>query len=137
MRRTDVYLKLELVLEEKESAERVAAEICRQVRKLHGVRQAEVSNTVASKERGSDCAVTDRALVRSFFLDCSNRETNMKRLKLFSVLALGASLAHAAPLATERLAAAAQSFKEVMGTPDKSIPQGLMNKAQCIVIVPA
>ena len=46
MRRTDVYLKLELVLEEKESAERVAAEICRQVRKLHGVRQAEVSNTV-------------------------------------------------------------------------------------------
>jgi len=46
MRRTDVYLKLELVLDEKESAERVAAEICRQVRKLHGVRQAEVSNTV-------------------------------------------------------------------------------------------
>jgi hypothetical protein len=46
MRRTDVYLKLELALDEKESPERVAAEICRQVRKLHGVRQAEVSNMV-------------------------------------------------------------------------------------------
>jgi len=46
MSRTDVYLKLELVLDEKESPERVAAEICRQVRKLHGVHQAEVSNMV-------------------------------------------------------------------------------------------
>jgi hypothetical protein len=46
MLRTDVYLKLELVLDEKESPERVAAEICRQVGKLHGVRQAEVSNMV-------------------------------------------------------------------------------------------
>jgi hypothetical protein len=46
MRRTDVYLKVELVLDEKEPVERVAAEICRQIRKLHGVRQAEVSSTV-------------------------------------------------------------------------------------------
>ena len=57
-------------------------------------------------------------------------------VKLFSALALGASLAHGASDAAERLAAAAQSFMEVMGTPDKAIPQGLMNKAQCIVIVP-
>jgi hypothetical protein len=46
MRRTDVYLKVELVLDEKETPERVAAEICRQVRKLHSVRQAEVSSIV-------------------------------------------------------------------------------------------
>jgi hypothetical protein len=46
MVRTDVYLKVELVLDEKESAERVAAEICRQVRKFHGVRKAEVSSTI-------------------------------------------------------------------------------------------
>jgi hypothetical protein len=46
MRRTDVYLKLELVLDEKENVERVAAEICRQIRKLHGVRNAEVSSAV-------------------------------------------------------------------------------------------
>lgn len=46
MRRTDVYLKVELALDEKEMVERVAAEICRQIRKLHGVRNAEVSSTV-------------------------------------------------------------------------------------------
>jgi lipid-binding SYLF domain-containing protein len=36
----------------------------------------------------------------------------------------------------KRLQAAADSFTEVMGTPDKSIPQDLLNKAQCIIIVP-
>ncbi len=46
MVRTDVYLKVELVLDEHEPVERVTAEICRQIRKLHGVRQAEVSSTV-------------------------------------------------------------------------------------------
>lgn len=46
MVRTDVYLKVEVVLDEKESAERVAAEICRMVRKMHGVRHAEVSSLV-------------------------------------------------------------------------------------------
>ncbi len=46
MVRTDVYLKVEVVLDEKEPAERVAAEICRQIRKLHGVRQAEILSTV-------------------------------------------------------------------------------------------
>jgi len=46
MRRTDVYLKVELVLDEKEQLERVAAELCRMIRRVHGVRSAEVSNTV-------------------------------------------------------------------------------------------
>lgn len=46
MVRTDVYLKVEVLLDEKEPAERVAAEICRQIRKMHGVRHAEVSNLV-------------------------------------------------------------------------------------------
>jgi hypothetical protein len=46
MRRTDVYLKVEVILDEKEPVERVAAEICRQIRKMHGVRQAEVSSVV-------------------------------------------------------------------------------------------
>ena len=36
----------------------------------------------------------------------------------------------------ERLTAAAESLKEVMGIPDKSIPQELLERAQCIVIVP-
>jgi len=56
--------------------------------------------------------------------------------KLFLFLALGTALMHAAPTAPERLAAAAEAFKDVMGIPDKSIPQQLINKAQCIVIVP-
>ena len=46
MVRTDVYIKVEVALDEKESAERVAAEICRMIRKMHGVRHAEVSNLV-------------------------------------------------------------------------------------------
>jgi len=36
----------------------------------------------------------------------------------------------------ERLEAAADSLKEVMGIPDKSIPQDLLERAQCLVIVP-
>jgi len=36
----------------------------------------------------------------------------------------------------ERLDDAAALFHEVMSTPDKSIPQDLLNKAHCIVLVP-
>jgi len=46
MRRTDVYLKVELDLDERESPEKVAAEICRMIRKVYGVRTAEVSSVV-------------------------------------------------------------------------------------------
>jgi hypothetical protein len=46
MRRTDVYLKVELALDEKESAERVAAEICRVIRRVYGVRKSEVSSMI-------------------------------------------------------------------------------------------
>lgn len=46
MRRSDIYLKVEVILDEKETADRLAAEICRMVRKIYGVRQAEVQNVV-------------------------------------------------------------------------------------------
>jgi hypothetical protein len=46
MPRTDVYLKVELNVDEKEQPERLAAEICRQIRKIYGVRSAEVTNMV-------------------------------------------------------------------------------------------
>jgi len=39
--RTDVYLKVELDLDPKEKPERVAAEICRTIRRIYGVRKAE------------------------------------------------------------------------------------------------
>jgi lipid-binding SYLF domain-containing protein len=36
----------------------------------------------------------------------------------------------------ERLADAATLFSEIMGTPDKSIPQDLLDKSYCVVLVP-
>jgi SH3 domain-containing YSC84-like protein 1 len=60
------------------------------------------------------------------------------RMRLFA--ALTATLlpftAYAASDAPKRLEAAAEAFKEVMGIPDKSIPQDLLEKAECIVIIP-
>ena len=58
------------------------------------------------------------------------------KVRLLTTLALGAGLLSAQSDATTRLGVAAQTFKEVMDTPDKSIPQDLLNKAQCAVIVP-
>src|SRR5258706_11298358 len=55
---------------------------------------------------------------------------------IIAVLAAGSSLLLAESDAPKRLDVAASTFKEVMGIPDKSIPQDLMNKAQCIIIVP-
>jgi hypothetical protein len=46
MARLHVYLKVELDLDEKEKPERLASEICRQIRKVYGVRSAEVSSIV-------------------------------------------------------------------------------------------
>ena len=46
MTRADLHIKVELNLDETEKAERVAAEICRLIRKVYGVRSAEVSNLV-------------------------------------------------------------------------------------------
>ena len=36
----------------------------------------------------------------------------------------------------KRLTAAAETMNEIMGTPDKSIPQDLLNKAECAIVVP-
>ena len=62
------------------------------------------------------------------------------RIRMFAALIASATLlpftASAASDAPKRLRAAAEAFKEVMGTPDKAIPQDLLNKAECIVIVP-
>jgi lipid-binding SYLF domain-containing protein len=58
------------------------------------------------------------------------------KLRLLTTFALSAALASAASDAPERLKAAAESFKEVMGIPDRSIPQELLAKAYCVIIVP-
>jgi SH3 domain-containing YSC84-like protein 1 len=60
------------------------------------------------------------------------------QLKLIISFALAAGVLSAAEetKAAERLAAAAEDFQDVMGTPDKAIPQDLLDKAQCVVIIP-
>lgn len=46
MARIDLYLKVEVDLDSREDPQRLAAEICRQIRKVYGVRQAELSSWV-------------------------------------------------------------------------------------------
>jgi hypothetical protein len=50
MARSDVYLKIQLDHLDEEKPQRLAAEICRQVKKIYGVRSAEVSNIVSPSE---------------------------------------------------------------------------------------
>jgi len=54
---------------------------------------------------------------------------------ILSAALLGPGLS-AADTAKERLTASAEVFSEIMGTPDKGIPQDLLEKAQCVIIVP-
>jgi hypothetical protein len=50
MPRTDLFIKVEIEHEESEPPERLAAEICRRILKVYGVRSAELSSTVARPE---------------------------------------------------------------------------------------
>lgn len=59
------------------------------------------------------------------------------KLKIVALLPLLPGLLLAQTDSAKRLEAAAAVFAEVMGTPDKSIPQNLLEKAQCAVIVPS
>ena len=45
MQRVDLYIKVEVELDEDERPDRVASEICRQIEKLYVVRSAELSST--------------------------------------------------------------------------------------------
>lgn len=47
MRRLDLYIKVEVELDEDEKPERVANEICKQIEKIYVVRSAELSNAVS------------------------------------------------------------------------------------------
>lgn len=59
----------------------------------------------------------------------------MKAIALAATLFVSAA-SLAAETAQERLGAAASVLSEIMATPDKGIPQDLLAKAQCVVIVP-
>ena len=56
--------------------------------------------------------------------------------KSLSVFMLGAAVLTAAPSANERLKEAAVALQEVMDIPDQSIPQDLLNMAECVIVVP-
>src|ERR1041385_8709903 len=58
------------------------------------------------------------------------------KLVIVAGLALTTSLLAVDKEPTNRLGEAASVFSEVMATPDKGIPQDLLEKAHCIVIVP-
>ena len=62
---------------------------------------------------------------------------NIKQLALLgSTIALGAVALSAATEADKRLEASAAVLSEVMAISEKSIPQDLLNSAECLVIVP-
>jgi lipid-binding SYLF domain-containing protein len=60
----------------------------------------------------------------------------MSKFGLLSSVCLCTFLAHAADSPQERMKDATQVFSEIMATPDKGIPEDLLEKAHCIVIVP-
>src|SRR5678815_3567699 len=63
------------------------------------------------------------------------RLTSMFALAL--TMSLGSTVAPAwADTASERLAESATVLKEIMATPDQSIPEDLLKSAYCVVIVP-
>ena len=58
-------------------------------------------------------------------------------MRIFAVVAaLGAGSALLADTPQERLREAIEVFQEIMGTPDKGIPQDLLDRAHCAVIIP-
>ena len=57
------------------------------------------------------------------------------RLTKLAILAFTGSVLYAAD-APDRLGAAAETLSEIMSAPDKGIPQDLLEKAECIVVVP-
>lgn len=61
----------------------------------------------------------------------------MKRAFILATVLGCSSLGLFADTAAERLQDAAEVFHEIMATPDKGIPQDLLNKAACVVVVPS
>jgi lipid-binding SYLF domain-containing protein len=60
----------------------------------------------------------------------------MKKFAFGMALTLATAALAVAETAAERLSDSAAVFREIMSTPDKGIPQDLLGKAQCVVIVP-
>jgi SH3 domain-containing YSC84-like protein 1 len=62
-----------------------------------------------------------------------HQEMKLTRLATFAILIAVPSFASDSG---QRIAHAASAFRELMGTPDKGIPRDLLDRANCIVIIP-
>jgi len=60
----------------------------------------------------------------------------MRKVALALSLCSSVFLLQAADTPQERLSDATKTFNEIMSTPDKGIPQDLLEKAHCVVVVP-
>ena len=61
----------------------------------------------------------------------------MKKLAFGTVVLLStAGMVLAAESASERLAVSADVFNEIMSAPDRGIPQDLLAKAECVIVIP-
>jgi lipid-binding SYLF domain-containing protein len=58
------------------------------------------------------------------------------KLTQLAFVTLSAGLLYGADTAAQRLDAAADVMSEIMSAPDKGIPQDLLSKAECLVVVP-
>ena len=58
------------------------------------------------------------------------------KLQRYGIACLGAGLLFGSEGATSRLTTSAEVLSEIMAAPDRGIPQELLEKSQCIVIVP-
>jgi len=58
------------------------------------------------------------------------------RLQNIALLAVSAGLLYGAGDAAKRLDAAADVMTDIMAAPDKGIPQDLLDKSECVVLVP-
>ena len=58
------------------------------------------------------------------------------KLRIVTAALICSSLLLGQPKYEKRLTTAAKVFSEIMDAPDKAIPQDLLNKAECVVIVP-
>jgi hypothetical protein len=48
--RANLFLKIQIELDEDQNAERIGEEICRHIKKMYGVRQAELSSVTSDEE---------------------------------------------------------------------------------------
>jgi len=79
--------------------------------------------------------------INGFGSAIEERFMKLKELRRFGLCCIGAGVLSAGMLfagenAASRLKASADVMKEIMATPDKAIPQELLQSSQCVVIVP-